>query len=298
MIIIWKILTCFSSFCRIGWRSKVDIYKCPVCQSALIRKDKHYICNKGHNFDIAEKCYVNLLLGNQKKTKDPGDNKEMMESRKSFLNREYYSKFSQGLNETIVHFITEKQNSILDAGCGEGYFISMLKNALIDNYNMRNIDYYGVDISKSAIRYASKRDKAINLAVSSNFNLPILDNSINVIIRNFAPGDNKEFHRVLTGAGKLIIVTPGEEHLYELKEVLYEKARKHDNKEMVAAGFRFLENREIKYRIHIDIQEDIRNLISMTPYYWSISEETRRNMNEIKALTTTLHFNIDVYCKE
>jgi 23S rRNA (guanine745-N1)-methyltransferase len=276
----------------------MNIYRCPVCQLALIRKDKQYICDKGHNFDISEKSYVNLLLGNQKKTKDPGDNKEMMESRRNFLNRSFYSEFSNGLNKTIAHYITEKQSLILDAGCGEGYFISKLKSELNEKYKSENLFYYGVDISKSAIRYAAKRDKSIDFAVGSNFNLPILDNSIDIIIRNFAPGDNNEFHRVLTQNGKLIIATPGEEHLFELKEVLYEKARKHEDKVTAITGFRLLENREIKYKIHLNIQEDIKNLISMTPYYWSISDETRNSINEIKILTTTLHFNIDVYCKE
>ena len=274
-----------------------SIYKCPVCELVLIKQENHYVCGKGHNFDISKMGYVNLLLANQKKTNDPGDNNQMMESRKNFLNKEYYSKFSNKLNEVIAFHLSKDAKYILDAGSGEGYFISKLKTTLSIKDNRAHINYYGIDISKSAASYGSKRDKSIQFAVGSNFNLPILDNSTDCIIRNFAPGDNKEFHRVLNETGKLIIITPGALHLYELKEVLYEKARKHQLEESSLEDFKCIDHQEIQYIIEVNHKEDIRNLISMTPYYWSITNEMREGIDNITYLKTTLHFNINVYSK-
>lgn len=275
-----------------------SIYRCPICLQSLIRIQKQYVCAKGHNFDIAHNNYINLLIDNQKKSKDPGDNKAMMESRKNFLNKGYYSKFSCKLNEAVDFHIDEESKFILDAGCGEGYFLSNLKRELIMLENRIDIDYYGIDISKSAIKYASKRDKNINFAVGSNFNLPIINNSVDCIIRNFAPGDNEEFYRVLKEGGKLFIVTPGTHHLFELKEALYKIPREHEIKDQEIDGFQSLKHYEIKYNIKIDDNEDITNLISMTPYYWSITNEMRNSINQIPSLETTLHFNIDVYSKK
>lgn len=274
-----------------------SIYRCPICHMNLVEIEKQYVCSLGHGFDISHNNYINLLIDNQKKSKDPGDNKEMMDSRRSFLNKGYYLKFSNRINEVVNSQFSLSEGVILDAGCGEGYFLEKLKGNLKEMETNKSISYYGIDISKAAIKYASKRDKNINFAVGSNFNLPIMNTSVDCLIRNFAPGDNKEFSRVLKQSGKLIIITPGTEHLYELKEVLYQKARKHEEKDTLIQGFCFIDHYEVKYNIDIEDNEDITNLISMTPYYWSITNETRNNLDQIAFLKTTLHFNIDVYEK-
>lgn len=273
------------------------IYQCPVCGLPLIKVERQYLCDKNHSFDISEKNHVNLLLANQKKTKDPGDNKEMMDNRRDFLDKGYYQRFSEGLNDAVGHNLESNALYILDAGCGEGYFISMLKNKLSSDIHRASINYYGIDISKSAIKNATRRDKAINFAVGSNFNLPILDNSLDCVIRNFAPGEAKEFSRVLKLNGKLIIITPGVEHLFELKERLYEKPRKHEVKDDFIEGFKLIEHKQIKYNIDLKDNADIQNLITMTPYYWSITNEMKNRIDVLESFNTTLHFNIHVYNK-
>lgn len=270
----------------------INIYKCPVCQAPLIKNDKQYTCGKNHTYDISEKGYVNLMLANQKKSKNPGDSKEMMESRKNFLNHSYYEKFSMALDETILEELKNEELAILDAGCGEGYYISNLKN-----HCKREAVFYGMDISKNAILYAVKRDKDINFSVGSSFDLPFIDNSLDCVIRNFAPGDDREFHRVLKIGGILVIATPGIEHLYGLKALLYDTPRKNPIKTENIEGFEHIRTQNISYSISLDNNEDIKNLISMTPYYWSITEEMRKRIGEIRELVTELDFNIDVYKK-
>ena len=90
------------------------IYKCPVCDSELRKSEKQYVCCNNHNFDISRKGYVNLLLVNQKKTKQPGDNKEMVESRSRFLDKGYYSYFSDKLNEIVSQRLKGENLSILE----------------------------------------------------------------------------------------------------------------------------------------------------------------------------------------
>jgi 23S rRNA (guanine745-N1)-methyltransferase len=276
----------------------MNIYKCPVCDTVLIMKGTCFICEKGHSFDKSSVNYVNLLLGNQKNSKDPGDSKEMMESRRGFLNKGYYLKFSDRLNSIVKAQFNEKWECVLDAGCGEGYYISNLKNELMKIDSANTVECYGMDISKHAIKYAAKRDKEIMLFVGSSFDIPIVSNSIDCIIRNFAPGDNKEFQRILKPNGKLIILTPGIDHLYELKLELYDTARKHETNSDEIIGFKHIDHQELRYTIDLEDNMDIKNLISMTPYYWSIKPETRQNLDKIKELKTQLHFNFDIYCKQ
>jgi 23S rRNA (guanine745-N1)-methyltransferase len=275
-----------------------SIYKCPVCGLPLARAEKQYICPRRHCFDISDKNYVNLLLANQKKTSDPGDNRDMMENRRNFLNKGYYLRFSQGLNEAVTGYLPHDAKYILDSGCGEGYFISMLKNRLSNEENRGQIDFYGIDISKSAIKYAARRDRSINFAVASSFELPILDNSLDCVIRNFSPGHPREFSRVLKSNGILVVVTPGVEHLYELKERLYEKPRKNEIKDSTMDGFEIIENKQIEYAIHLKDNEEVRKLVTMTPYYWTIAGERRDKLNEMEGFSLTLQFNIHIYKKQ
>ena len=278
-----------------------SILKCPVCNLSLKKYEKQYVCLNNHSYDIASKGHINLLLANQKKTKDPGDSKEMMEGRRDFLNKGYYHTFSEALNEVIISNIHGDNVNILDAGCGEGYFLSRLKEAIYKketNYTKnKEFNFFGIDISKAAVTYATKRDKKINFIVGSNFNLPIMSNSIDIIIRNFAPSDEVELKRVLKDNGKLVVVTPGIQHLYGLKEILYVNARKHEEKEITFEGFKLINHTEVKYNIHVEDEEDVKNLIAMTPYYWTFDNSMREKANDTSRLSTDLDFNISVYEK-
>jgi 23S rRNA (guanine745-N1)-methyltransferase len=275
---------------------EVTLLQCPVCKARLYRNVANYYCESRHSFDIAQNNYVNLLVDNQKKSKEPGDNKEMMESRRDFLNKGYYDMFSKRLNSIISEKLGE-QEVILDAGCGEGYYLSGLKKHLASEVPERGFELYGVDISKAAVKYASKRDKNINYIVASNFKLPFINGAVDLVIRNFAPGIGSEFERVLKHEGVLLIITPGERHLYELKERLYEKARLHNQKEKEYVEFIKENHYEISYDIEIDNSEDVKNLVSMTPYYWSITKEMRDNLQSLASMSTGVHFNVDVYKK-
>ncbi|MFT5871264.1 MAG: 23S rRNA (guanine745-N1)-methyltransferase [Clostridium sp.] len=278
-----------------------SILKCPVCNLSLKKIEKQYVCLNNHSYDIASKGYINLLLANQKKTKDPGDSKEMMEGRRDFLNKGYYQIFSEALNEVIISSIGGNNVNILDAGCGEGYFLSRLKESIYIKQSNATInskfDYFGVDISKAAVTHAVKRDKEINFIVGSNFNIPIMSNTIDIIIRNFAPSDEAELKRVLKDNGKLVVVTPGVQHLYGLKELLYVNPRKHEEKEMNFNGFKLTKSTEVKYDIHVDDSKSVKNLIAMTPYYWTFDNCMREKANDTSELSTQLHFNISIYEK-
>ncbi len=278
-----------------------SILKCPVCNLSLKKYEKQYVCLNNHSYDIASKGHINLLLANQKKTKDPGDCKEMMEGRRDFLNKGYYHTFSDKLNDVIISNISGNNINILDAGCGEGYFLCRLKEALYRkeaSYTRnKEIDFFGVDISKAAVTYATKRDKKIKFIVGSNFNLPIMPSSIDIIIRNFAPSDETELNRVLKDNGKLVVITPGVQHLYGLKEILYVNARKHEEKVTAFEGFKLTQSVEVKYSIDVRNAEDIKSLIAMTPYYWTIDNAMREKANDTSKLSTLLHFNISIYEK-
>ena len=71
-------------------KDKLDILICPNCGEKILYIGTQYSCPRNHCFDIAKEGYINLLLPNQKKSKEPGDDKTMVDARQKCLNNGYY----------------------------------------------------------------------------------------------------------------------------------------------------------------------------------------------------------------
>ena len=201
------------------------MYKCPNCNEKLILDDGGYNCINRHHFDISRYGYVNLLLSNQKHSLNPGDNKEMILSRVDFLSLGYYSFLRDKILELINKYSEQDDNVYFaDLACGEGYYTNYIHES-IQKY--KNIVTVGIDISKYAIIEACKKRNSshlsdINYCIGNLMNMPFYDESFNIMLNCFALLDVKEFNRVLKHNGCFIRVLPDYDHLYELKQVLYD----------------------------------------------------------------------------
>ena len=261
-----------------------SIVICPNCKQVLFKKNaKSFCCKNGHCFDIAKEGYVNLVLPNKKKSKSPGDDKEMVVSRANFLNSGFYVKLAKEVNK-IVNSCLKSEDIILDAGCGTGYYLEQIDG-----------DYFkiGIDVSKEAIRYAAKHDKNIFYAVASIFDLPILNNSIDCILNIFAPKPNDEFLRILKPNGVVVEVIPGKNHLIELKKVLYQEP--HYNKEDVKEyNLECEETRQLKYKLTLN-NEELMELFKMTPYNYKTTAQDVEKLKGIEEFVITCDFIIKVW---
>ncbi len=255
-------------------------FLCPVCKSPLEKFEGSLKCSSGHSFDIAKQGYVNLLLKNGS-GKRHGDDALMVIARQSFLDKGYYSKMRDALCE-----IVGKGNVVLDAGCGEGYYTEALAK---DN------TVVGLDISKNALKYASRRVKGTPFAVASVSDIPLADSSLDAIVSIFAPESLDEFKRLLKPSGRLITVEPMEGHLFELKEAIYDKPYLNPPLSLKRDGFSFKSGREIKYKIELCSNEDIENLFKMTPYYYKTSATDQNKLKNINSLKIGVEFYIAEY---
>lgn len=280
----------------------MSIYRCPVCEQQLRLEAKIYRCEANHSFDIAKEGYVNLLLANQKNSNDPGDNKQMIASRRDFLNLGHYDRISEALNTIITPLITQKDAdfTLLDVGCGEGFFVWKLREYLKDDALQSNYDIYATDISKSAIKFASKRDKYSHFSVASLYHLPIEDESVDCLMRIFAPKSYAEFARVLKPQGMFVSVVPGAGHLMELKEILYDNPTRpieeHDPE--IEEFFTLREQIRTQYPILLEGTENIFNLVKMTPYYWTMSQEASDTLAGLNKIELGIDCLLNVYEKK
>lgn len=270
------------------------ILSCPACGLPLLRGDKAFTCALGHSFDRGKSGYVNLLLAHQKVSKDPGDSRDMMASRRAFLSKGHYARFSRALSSTaIAHLQGPGPFSILDAGCGEGYYLRALRQAL----NERGLEAHllGIDISRAGVDYGARASANIDFAAASTFNLPVLAESLDCITRVFSPGDPAEFRRTLRPSGHLVVAVPGPNHLLGLKSLIYSVPELNREKEPVPDGFDPVHAERVAYTIELDDPADIANLFKMTPYYWHTTPQVQELVLGASRLRTEVDFRILVF---
>ena len=265
------------------------MYRCPICASPLVREGKTYKCENRHSYDISKRGYVNLL---PPKAAVPGDNKEMVLARRDFLSKGYYEPFSDGINRILAetaqtHDKALSDLTILDAGCGEGYYTARIPARRV----------YGADISKEAVDHACRRTAAadVSYCAASVFHLPYLDHAFDAAISLFAPICAEELTRVLQENGVLLVGAPGKGHLWELKTAVYDEAYENDEIPPDIAGFTLVKAEKIRYNMHITENSDLVALFMMTPYAYHTPKEGMERLRALSSLDVTAEFMIYLY---
>ncbi|MDB4837378.1 methyltransferase domain-containing protein [Marinomonas sp.] len=276
--------------------STLENLSCPIDSEPLARDISSLKCKNGHTFDLAKTGYVNLLPVQNKRSKDPGDNKVMVTARQSFLNQDHYYPIVNAIYSSLPIDIRKDNLRILDAGCGEGYYLDKLGKLLqsggIDNERV------GLDISKWAVTAASKRDKTVSWVVGSNASLPMLSNRFDMVFCLFGFPVFEEFSRVLSEGGVILLVESGVNHLLELRKILYPSI--HDYKPTYPngiAGFELLEEQSATYCFSLHSQQDIQNLLIMTPHIHKASYKGREAVKQLTSIDLTADVKLRWYRK-
>ncbi|HLI09803.1 MAG TPA: methyltransferase domain-containing protein [Ktedonobacteraceae bacterium] len=299
--------------------SHCDFLICPICGQPLFpsASGNALQCPRNHSFDIAREQYVNLLL-----KKASGDTKEMLQARRQFLKSGHYAPLSNKIDELVARYLNETRLSrlpaaadvsehtqgsqscisILDAGCGEGYYLGQLRRYLRIHQSELPHCYLGIDSSKEAIRMAARRYKDICFLVASiKEPLPIASDSIQVLLNIFAPRNVAEFARVLVPDGLLLALIPGPNHLQPLRDRLSLLSIEEDKQQHViqqfASYFSLRDIITLDYRLPLDRQAIIL-LVRMTPNYWHLSEQARQAIEGIKEVQTKISLTCLVFVKQ
>lgn len=262
------------------------IFVCPICQNKLLRKEKSLVCENRHTFDIAKEGHVNLLRGAGGLH---GDNRQMVRSRRAFLEKGYYSHLKEAVRTTVERYVTS--GSLLDSGCGEGYYTE----GLTQNHNL---SVYGIDISSHATALAAKKPNIKGVAVASAYSLPVASDSCDAITNIFSPFCREEFERVLKSGGYLFNVIPAEKHLWELKAAVYDNPYENQLNPIETEGFDFIEKIAIERKVTLPSHEDIASLMMMTPYFYRTSREGHERAEALSSIELSASFYLLVYQKK
>ncbi len=269
------------------------MYQCPLCHLPLALQQhqstnpqpKSYTCVNRHQFDIAKEGYVNLLPVHHKKSRDPGDNLEMMQARRQFLEAGHYRPLATQLLALLAERLPNNA-AILDIGCGEGWYthqLCQLASAV-----------YGLDISKTAIRYAAKKYPKLHCCVASSYQLPFATASFDAVLRIYAPSSAAEMVRILKPNGWLCTVTPAPQHLIQLKAKVYSEVRLHSDEIAIEDGFNHMHRQRLQWQWQAPDATTLTLLMDMIPLSYRLTPAMREQLCA-ELPTLSLDFYIDLY---
>ncbi len=253
---------------------------CPLCKTKLLEEPKCFCCMQGHAYDKAKSGYVNLLIGSS--SKSHGDDEAMIHARHRFLTQGHYDP----LRDALIKIIKElKITTLADLGCGEGYYTNAIHQAT-------HSTVIGIDLSKSALKLASKADPKVVYALANITKAPLADHSVQAVLSVFSPIDLTEARRIASEV--LILVRPLPKHLTELKAVLYDQVIDNPMPDTLLPQLRCILSEELIFTMSLD-QASVSDLLAMTPYAHTSPLQGIEKVKALKALAVSAQFQVDVF---
>ncbi|MDH6603580.1 23S rRNA (guanine745-N1)-methyltransferase [Bacilli bacterium PM5-9] len=242
--------------------------KCIKCQEKLTYHNGVLKCQNNHSYDIAAKGYVNFVLNAKENNVY---NKVFFENRSEINNQGFYKYVLNGIIECLK-LIDKSELILADLGCGEGYYALELSNNT-------NYQIYALDYAKDAIINASKSSNIPYWIVGDIANVPLLDNSIDVVLNIFSPANYLEFNRILKTDGYLIKVVPRQEHFKEIRK--YSNSKEYSNEKIIEHfknNFEIIHTKEIINIFKVN-EKQVTNLINMTPLMFNLDVDDKLNLD-------------------
>jgi 23S rRNA (guanine745-N1)-methyltransferase len=263
---------------------------CPLCRGALAPAGKSYRCEKGHSFDLAKEGYLSLLHGRQKGD-GRGDSKAMMAARDRVHQAGVFDPLLKALDALPL---PQSIGSLLDLGCGEGFFLGHLVRS-------RSIaTSYGLDLSVDAVKLAAKTLKqSLILRADLLQPLPFADGSLDLVQSIFAPRPLPEIKRVLRPGGCALFVYPETDHWQEIRAFLpLAKIGEDKLPATDLAGFTAIVSTPVRAPCDLNHAQLI-DLVEMSPSIHRLEREDPGWRDRLpSALSTTLSVHVTLFRKE
>ena len=97
--------------------------------------------------------------------------------------------------------------------------------------------------------------------------------------------------------GYLLTVTPAKQHLFELKELIYKQAHKHDVTKTPVENLTLVEEQNLTYTMQFKHSDDVLNLLAMTPFAFKASKELLEEIKAMNEFSCQADFIIRLYKK-
>jgi len=216
---------------------------CPVrnCHLPLVREERRLLCARGHSFDVARNGYINLLQPQERRSKRPGDTPAALRARRQLHDRGTTGPLLRAIAELLA---PSPGDVVLDAGCGEGFYLGTLAS-------QTGFSAYGVDISVPAIDAAARRYPECEwIVANADRFVPYADRSFSIILSVTARMNAGEFRRILRDDGRLLVALPAPDDLIELRGSCRDRVAR--TVETFAPNFRLVDRRGVTTTADLD----------------------------------------------
>lgn len=229
---------------------------CPVCRESLARIGGSLRCPARHTFDVARQGYVHLLAGVPRTgTAKAGsaDTAEMVADRAAFLAAGHYAPLADA-----VAGLAACDGLVVDAGAGTGYYLDAV---------LARCAAYGLAMDVSAAALRRVRGERVGAVVWDVWRpWPVRDGVADVVLNVFAPRNGPEFRRVLRRGGRLVVVTPSDDHLAELGAAVLDVDPRKRERLAATLGepFERVSETTVRYSMALSA-DDVRRVAGMGP---------------------------------
>jgi 23S rRNA (guanine745-N1)-methyltransferase len=267
-----------------------------VCGGRLAEAGSSLRCERSHSFDRAKEGYFHLLPAGHGRSKLQGDTREMIEARRRFLGNGHYEPLSRTINTFAQQRLAARNPGgteliAVEAGCGEGYYIGMLARELAPSPADPIACFFGVDLSKEALRRAARAHAQVRFLVNDvHHRMCFADGSVDLLLNVFAPRNPAEFERIVATRGWLLIVIPRGDHLHELRTrlpLIGIDPQKWERTVDPLKGFELETHERLEYGRTLAADQVV-DLLRMTPNYWHIDEATLARVSDWDSLQVTV----------
>jgi len=182
-----------------------------LCGLPLERRDRTYVCARGHSYDIARSGYVNVLQPQDRRSLHAGDSKEAVAARAALIDA--------GVGRTLIEAVASRTLAldlperpvVVDLGSGTGDVLAAIGRR-------REIVGIGIDLSVPAAEHAARRfPDHLWIVANADRRLPLVDRSVDVVLSVNGRRNPDEAARVLAAEGALVVAIPAPDDLIELR---------------------------------------------------------------------------------
>lgn len=269
---------------------------CPIDGLPIEAHGMQCRCTAGHSFDMAREGYLNLLVVQHKASRDPGDSREMVAARQRFLATGHFAPIAERVFEvarTCAAATSHREGAfnIVDAGCGEGYYLDRLNGLALACPEAGTLGLAGIDVSKWAIRAAARRKVPVSWLVANNRRPPFLAGSVDLMLCLFGFPVWEGFRQVQRPGGRVLLVDPAADHLIELREIIYPTVQRSPPPSLAAAqaaGYALEREEGLRFVVTLTGPEMIGDLLTMTPHAHRLPQAGRDAVAKLGSLSVTV----------
>lgn len=251
---------------------------------------RDFVCALGHRFNVARSGYVNLLQPQDRRSKSPGDSKAVVAARGRLLDAGHGRVLLDALRAAIAAVIGAAPRSLVDIGCGDGYFASHVQEAFA-------CDAVGVDISVPAIDAAARRHRAcLWLVANADRRLPFAAGSVHVALAVTGRTHPTELARILAPDGCFVVAVPAPDDQVELRQLLYGQADAQDRltklEQSLTVHFDPVHRARVHHRARLD-RAALSDLLCAT--YRGARQRERERLSDTQALDVTFGYELALF---